>query len=351
MHKYFLLFFLSLVGMAYGQKETMPNIIFFIGDGMGLTQISTGMYANGNSTELENFEYVGLSKTHATKNLVTDSAASGTAMASGVKTYNGVIGISAKNEKKRSILDYCSDKGYQTGLLSTSSIVHATPASFYAHVESRKEYQKIAYQLMESNVNYFIGGGEKHFTKRDDRKNLLKSSDKRYEIVNSLEEFIKSDTDKIGYFTYDDEPPKKSVGRKPGLPDMLQATLDKFSKSMQPFFVMTEGSQIDWGGHANEVSYVVSEFLEFNEALKVALRFAEKNGNTLVVVTADHETGGLALTKGNVEKSQVGGRFSTKGHSATMVPVFSYGPSAKDFSGIYDNTALYTKLKKAVDAK
>ncbi len=350
MHKYFLLFFLSLLGMGYGQKETMPNIIFFIGDGMGLTQISTGMYANGNSTELENFEYVGLSKTHATKNLVTDSAASGTAMASGVKTYNGVIGISAKNEKKPSILDYCSDKGYQTGLLSTSSIVHATPASL-CPCGIAKRIPKIAYQLMESNVNYFIGGGKKHFTKRDDRKNLLKSSDKRYEIVNSLEEFIKSDADKIGYFTYDDEPPKKSVGRKPGLPDMLQATLDKFSKSMQPFFVMTEGSQIDWGGHANEVAYVVSEFWNSMKPLKLPLRFAKKNGNTLVVVTADHETGGLALTKGNVEKSQVGGRFSTKGHSATMVPVFSYGPSAKDFSGIYDNTALYGKLKKAVDAK
>ena len=111
---------------------------------------------------------------------------------------------------------------------------------------------------------------------------------------------------------------------------------------------MTEGSQIDWGGHANDVPYVVSEFLEFNQTIGVALKFAKKNGNTLVVVTADHETGGLALTKGNIKRNQVNGGFNTKGHSATMVPVFSYGPSAKQFAGIYENTALFSKLKTAV---
>ena len=337
--------------LSWSQTDTPPNIIFLIGDGMGLTQITSGMYSNNNTTALEAFEYIGLSKTHAYKNLVTDSAASGTAMACGEKTYNGVVGINPKNESMPSILNHCSDLGYRTALLASSSIVHATPASFYAHADSRKKYQEIATQLMSSKVDLFIGGGEMHFTRRDDDKNLLKSDDNPYEIVNNLENFSKSTAQKIGYFTYSDEPPSKKAGRKPSLPDMLATTLKKLDTFDQPFFVMTEGSQIDWGGHANDLQYIVSEFLEFNETIAVALDYAKKHGNTLVVVTADHETGGLALTKGNVKKAQVGGGFNTKGHSATMVPVFSYGTNAEAFKGIYENTAIFDKMKMTVQKK
>jgi len=215
-------------------------------------------------------------------------------------------------------------------------------------VDSRKKYEEIALQLISSQVDFFIGGGKKHFTRREDNKNLLKSPDNPYQIAESLDEYISSTAEKIGLLTYYEEPPKKSMGRKPALPDMLSATLDKLNKSGKPFFIMTEGSQIDWGGHANDVPYVVSEFLEFNQTIGVALDFANKNENTLVVVTADHETGGLALTKGNLKRNQVNGGFNTKGHSATMVPVFSYGPSAKQFAGIYENTAIFSKLKTAV---
>ena len=148
-------------------QEKLPNIIIMIGDGMGLTQISSGMYANNNSTALEGFEYVGLSKTHALDKLVTDSAASGTAMACGVKTYNGVIGIDGKNKSHPSILEICQKKGYKTGLVATSSIVHATPASFYAKVISRRLYEKIAFQLANTIVDLFVGGGKDYFTKRD----------------------------------------------------------------------------------------------------------------------------------------------------------------------------------------
>ena len=324
MKNYILLLSLISFSLSFGQTKTPPNIIFLIGDGMGLTQITTGMYANNNNTELEKFEYVGLSKTQAARYLVTDSAASGTAMACGEKTYNGVIGMNSKNEKIPSILDHCANLGYKTALLATSSIVHATPASFYAHVDTRKKYEEIAFQLMSSNVDYFIGGGKKHFTRRDDGKNLLKNPDSPYKIAESLDEYISSTADKIGLLTYYEEPPKKSMGREPALPDMLS------------------------GGHANDVPYVVSEFLEFNQTIGVALEFAKKHGNTLVVVTADHETGGLALTKGNIKRNQVSGGFNTKGHSATMVPVFSYGPAAEQFAGIYENTAIFTKLKTAV---
>ena len=170
----FILSLLLFLNSLSAQEKSPTNIILMIGDGMGLSQVTTGMYYNGNKTALENFPTIGLSKTHSSNSLVTDSAASGTAMACGVKTLNGVVGISSKNEKKESILKISKNLGYQTGLIATSSIVHATPASFYAHVVSRKEYEKIALQMSTSPIDYFIGGGRKHFTKRKDKRNLLK---------------------------------------------------------------------------------------------------------------------------------------------------------------------------------
>ena len=137
-----------------------------IGDGMGLSQISTGMYANGNKTILEEFEYVGLSKTHSLDYIITDSAASGTAMASGVKTLNKVVGIDGDNKKPKSILEICKEKNYNVGLVVTSEIVHATPACFYANIQSRYDYEGIALQLSEHNVDLFVGGGEDFFNKR-----------------------------------------------------------------------------------------------------------------------------------------------------------------------------------------
>ena len=328
-------------------QEKSPNIILLIGDGTGLSQISAGMYANNNQTVLEEFPVIGLSKTHAVKNLVTDSAASGTAMACGEKTYNGVIGIDAKNKKLKSILELCEEKGYNTGLIATSSIVHATPASFYAKINSRKKYEEIALQLIESEVDYFIGGGKKHFQKREDKRNLIKEM-KTVDVVKSFRNYKKSTHNKIGFFTYDDEPPSLNEGRSPLLGEYLAATLDKLDNRKAPFFLMVEASQIDWGGHANNIDYITSEFIEFNNTIEVALNYAKTNANTLVIVTADHETGGLAITGGKTESFEMKASFNTGGHSATMVPVFSYGQFSPLFAGIYENTQIFHKMKEAL---
>lgn len=331
------------------QKADAPlNVILMIGDGMGLSQISAGMYVNGNKTVLEDFPVIGLSKTHATKNLVTDSAASGTAMACGEKTYNGAVGISAKNIKLKSILEICEENGYNTGLIATSSIVHATPASFYANVHSRRKYEEIAVQLSESEVDYFIGGGKNFFQKREDERNLIKEMTS-VEVVKNLRAYKKSTADRIGFFTYDGEPPSINEGRDPLLGEYLSATLEKLSSREEPFFVMVEGSQIDWGGHANDIDYITSEFLEFNNTIGVAVNFAKKNPNTLVIVTADHETGGLAVIKGSTKPFRVEASFNTLGHSATMVPVFSYGNASQLFGGIYENTQIFQKMKNAMN--
>ena len=316
-----------------------------IGDGMGLTQISSGMYANDNSTALEQFDYIGLSKTASFDKLITDSAASGTAMATGIKTNNKVSGISPDNIHQKSILEICKEKGYKTALIATSSIVHATPASFYAKENSRYNYENIALQLRNHNIDIFIGGGSKYFTTRKDKRNLINEMSE-YEFIKSLDELEKSISTKFGYFTSFDEPPSILNGRPANLDLITRTILNKLSLNKSPFIVVIEGSQIDWGGHDNDSKMVLSEFIDFDSAIKEALEFAKNDGNTLVVVTADHETGGMSLNGGEINNVNI--KFNTKSHTGTMVPVFSFGPSSETFSGIYENTQIFYKLRESI---
>jgi len=316
-----------------------------IGDGMGLSQISSGMYANDNSTALEKFDYIGLSKTASFDKLITDSAASGTAMATGIKTNNKVLGISPDNIHQKSILEICKEKGYKTALIATSSIVHATPASFYAKENSRYNYENIALQLRNHNIDIFIGGGSKYFTTRKDKRNLINEMSE-YEFVKSVDELEKSISTKIRYFTYFGEPPSILNGRPANLDLITRTILNKLSLNKSPFIVVIEGSQIDWGGHDNDSKMVLSEFIDFDSAIKEALEFAKNDGNTLVVVTADHETGGMSLNGGEINNVNI--KFNTKSHTGTMVPVFSFGPSSETFSGIYENTQIFYKLRESI---
>ena len=348
MRRLFYILFLFYIQILFSQ-DNPPNIILMIGDGMGLTQITTGMYANGNKTSLEEFDYIGLSKTHSLDALVTDSAASGTAMASGIKTLNRTVGIDENNNKQKSILEICKEKNYNVGLVVTSEIVHATPACFYANVTSRYDYEDIALQLSEHSVDLFVGGGKKFFNKRKDKRNLLEEMTS-YTFVDDFEEFKDSSSKKIGFLTYPVEPPPKNLGREPSLDVLTEVSLRKLSKD-KSFFIMIEGSQIDWGGHDNSLKYILSEFKEFDLAIAKALEFAKADGNTLVIVTADHETGGMALSGGNVKRSRVKANFTSGEHTGSMVPVFSYGPYSELFKGIYENTAIFDKMLSAVMSK
>ena len=316
-----------------------------IGDGMGLSQISSGMYANDNSTALEQFDYIGLSKTASFDKLITDSAASGTAMATGIKTNNKVLGISPDNINQKSILEICKEKGYKTALIATSSIVHATPASFYAKENSRYNYENIALQLRNDNIDIIVGGGSKYFTTRKDKRNLINEMS-GYEFVKSVDELEKSISTKIGYFTYFGEPPSILNGRLANLDLITRTVLNKLSLNKSPFIIVIEGSQIDWGGHDNDSKMVISEFIDFDSAIKEALEFAKNDGNTLVVVTADHETGGMSLNGGEINNVNI--KFNTKSHTGTMVPVFSFGPSSETFRGIYENTQIFYKLRESI---
>jgi alkaline phosphatase len=338
---------------AVKEVKIAKNIIFLIGDGMGLGQITAGMYANGNETVLERFPIVGLHKSYSSDNLVTDSAAGATAFASGVKTYNGAVGVDVNKQPVKTILEEAEEKGMKTGLVATSSIVHATPACFIAHVETRKEYEQIAAQFLETEIDIFIGGGKAYFDRREDERNLYEElRDKGYMITDyftkPLDEIVIPRNKKFGYFTADKEPLSFSQGRDylVGASQKAIEYLDKTSKD-QGFFVMIEGSQIDWGGHANDPNYVLTELQEYEEVIGHALDFAEKDGNTLVIVTADHETGGFAInpesTLGDLKIA-----FTTGGHTASLIPVFAYGPGAEIFGGMYENTEIYFKMKQAL---
>ncbi|MCW5520164.1 alkaline phosphatase [Aureitalea sp. L0-47] len=327
------------------------NIILLIGDGMGLSQVSASFYFNEETSNFTRFNDIGLMRTSSSAQLVTDSAAGATAFASGVKTYNGAVGFSNKNKPVTSIVEILSESGYATGVIATSSVVHATPAAFYAHVKSRRIYQQIAEQLAESELDFIAGGGDKFFSQRTDGKNLYEDfKAKGFDVhTDALPEMISDKKQLI--ILAEDGMPKMIDGRGDFLPNSTQMALDYLSKNEEGFFLMIEGSQIDWGGHDNDTDYLLGEQIDFDKTIGIALDFAENNGNTLVIVTADHETGGFTLSAKGDNYYKLDPTFATSGHSATLIPVFAYGPGSESFRGIYENTDIFHKMMELLGKK
>lgn len=338
----------------YPQKfkaEKPKNIIFLIGDGMGVTQVFSGLTANQGHLFIENCRHIGFSKTQSADDYITDSAAGGTALSCGVKTYNGAIGVNADTVKVKSILEEAEDKGLATGLVSTSAITHATPASFIAHQPSRGMYEEIADDFLKTDIDVFIGGGNDHFTKRKDGRNLAEElKEKGYTVETDINEIAKVESGKLAGLTAG-----VHNGRIEERGDMLRlatsTAINILDNNKKGFFLMVEGSQIDWGGHANSTVYIVEDMLDFDQTVGQALEFAAKDGETLVLVTSDHETGGMALTGGDISEGVVKADYPTKSHTAVMVPVFAYGPGAEEFIGIMENTDIHDKMKKLLIGK
>ncbi|MDQ3395792.1 MAG: alkaline phosphatase [Bacteroidota bacterium] len=319
------------------------NVILMIGDGMGLTQITAGMIANNNKLELERCTIVGLIKTSSSDDLITDSAAGATAFASGIKTYNGAVGVDEHKNKVETIVEIAKRNNLSTALVASSSITHATPACFYAHQASRSLDEDIANDLLSSDVDIFMGGGSIFFTSRKDGRNLLNElKAKNYNIYNNVEK-VSGKEDKVGVLLDGKQPAAKLKGRGEFLPNATEKTLGLLQNKNKGFFLMVEGSQIDWFGHSNSSDTLISEMIDFDNAIGKVLDFAEKDGETLVIITADHETGGYAIVGGD-KSGKVMGKFSTGSHTATMVPVFAFGPGAENFSGIYENTEIFHKI-------
>ncbi len=325
-----------------------------IGDGMGLTQITAGMYANNNKIILEEFPVVGLHKSYSFDNLVTDSAAGATAFSCGVKSYNGAIGVDADTTAVETILETAEKNGLATGMISTSSITHATPASFICHQKERKMMEENAAEFLNTDIDLFIGGGYKQFVQRSDKRDLSRElKAKGYKVMdyfnNNVEEVELDASAPFAFLTASEEPVAAATGRS-YLPAATKKGIrfldERDARANKGFFLMVEGSQIDWGGHANDANYIITEMLDFDKAISHVLDFAKEDGETLVIVTADHETGGFAINPGSTRDSIVAG-FTTPKHTAAMIPVFAYGPGAEAFAGIYENTAIYDKMMEA----
>lgn len=335
-------------GTSVKAQEEAPatNLILMIGDGMGLTQMSSIYFRNVDTVHFDRMTNVGLIKTWSSNAKITDSASSATAYSSGIKTYNGAIGVNPDTMRVETLVERISPKGINTALLATSSITHATPAAFYAHVPSRGMYEEIARHLTMSEVDFFAGGGLEFFAKRSDGKDYYKMLGRHGFEMDSTQLKQPSDIDadkKYGFLLEDDGMMPILEGRGTFLPDATDLALHYLDQKGAPFFMMIEGSQIDWGGHGNAPEYLMTEMEDFNETLGRVLAYAEEKGNTLVVVTADHETGGFALSSGD-NYNTINGTFSTGGHTATLVPVYAFGPGAEHFNGIYDNTDIHEKI-------
>ncbi|MDC7995956.1 alkaline phosphatase [Altibacter sp. HG106] len=345
----FILCFISTGNTQESSAVKKPkNIILLIGDGMGLSEISAAQFFNEGDSHFDRFPTIGLIKTSAADNLITDSAAGATAFSCGIKTYNGAIAMNVQKKPVKTILEQLSEQGYDTGIISTSSITHATPASFFAHVEKRRQAEDIAQFLPESDVDFIAGGGLQYFNKRSDQLDLLPKLQQHGFAVDTTKLGAISGAMKQVYLLADDGMPRMSEGRGSFLSEATALAVERLSQNEEGFFLMVEGSQIDWGGHANEAGYLISELIDFDNAIGTALDFAEKDGETLVIVTADHETGGFTLSSDGRNYNKILPSFSTDGHSATMVPVFAKGPGASTFGGIYENTQIYHKMSALV---
>lgn len=341
-----LIFIIQAISCDSEKREiNAKNVILMIGDGMGVSQVYSGLTANHGDLNLIRMKNIGFHMTYSYDNYTTDSAAGGTAIATGIKTRNGMIGMNPDSLEVKSILEIAENHGLYTGLVSTSAITHATPASFIAHEVNRNMYEAIASDFLDTEIDVIIGGGKSHFCERQDGRDLLvEFRNKGYSVYNDLSETVNHKSGPMAVFTADVHNPRLSEGRGKMLPDATVKAIEVLDQNPEGFFLMIEGSQIDWGGHNNDLDYIVEEVLDFDQAIKEALDFAEKDGETLVIVTADHECGGLALNNGDIISGTIDACFTTKGHTGVMVPVFAAGPGAEEFIGIYQNTDFFDKI-------
>ena len=326
--------------------KKIKNVIFMIGDGAGLSQWSVGWVANGGALNIDQMPVVGYSRTYAVDKLITDSSAGGSALATGVKTKYGYIGLGPDGEIVESNLQYAKRvKGMKTGVTVTCRINDSTPADFCVHSDSRKDEEGLAAQYLDADVDFISGGGTHFWNQRSDGRNLIEEMKaKGYTYVDKLEDIAGAEGDRfLGlYDEYDLQP---SLDRGPILMESTMKAI-RMLDNKKGFFLMVEGSQIDDWCHRNKVGHMCEELFDFDKVIGAVLEWADKDGHTLVVVTADHNTGGLTLLKGSIEDREVKVHFSTKGHDGIVVPVFAYGPGAEAFAGFFENGDIGQIVRK-----
>ena len=376
---------------AYGEAK---YVFYFIGDGMGSNQVlGAEMYRSALEgqplgrvqTLMTTFPYSGHASSYSKSNGITDSSAAGTCLATGTKTKNGMLGLDQDSARLTTIAEELKKEGWGVGIMTTVAIDHATPAAFYAHVPKRSEYYKIGKQLPESDFDFFGGAGFHHPQGKKDNKdvNLYRNAEQAgYTIAHGYEEAqAKMDAKKLILVQKDDDQGAKhgsnlpyAIDRQEGdltLTQIVSTAIPFLEKRYDRFFMMVEGGMIDYACHSNDAATAFGEVWDLDEAMRVAYEFYLAHPDeTLIVVTADHETGGLALGNSDYtlhldelkqqksskeskkvikkidDKAHIG--WTTHAHTAHAVPIFAIGAGAENFIGWHDNTEIVPLIKKAI---
>ena len=327
--------------------KKVKNIIFMIGDGMGLEQISAAWVCNGGKLNLDNFTKVGLQRTWSASKLVTDSAAAGSALATGHKTNNGMIAMTPDGTPRKSLAEEAMEKGKKAGAAVTCRVNDATPAVFFSHNETRNNQEDIVAQMAHSGVDFLAGGGIYYWTNREDGRDIVaEAKELGYTVATTKEEMMAVESGKV-IALMDQTELLPALDRGDILPSAAKKALQLLDNK-KGFFLMIEGSMIDDGGHANKAGLTMEELFDFDRTLGIVLEWAEKDGETLVVVTADHATGGMTLLGGSIANKEIKVNFSTTGHNGIALPVFAWGPHSEDFVGIYENAELSNKIRALI---
>lgn len=369
-------------------------VFYFIGDGMGSNQVlGAEMYRSALEgqplgrvqTLMTTFPYSGHASSYSKSNGITDSSAAGTCLATGSKTKNGMLGLDQDSARLTTIAEELKKDGWGVGIMTTVAIDHATPAAFYAHVPKRSEYYKIGKQLPESDFDFFGGAGFHHPQGKKDNKdiNLYRNAEEAgYTIAHGYEEAqAKMDAKKLILVQEDDDQGAKhgsnlpyAIDRKEGdltLTQIVSIAIPFLEQRYDRFFMMVEGGMIDYACHSNDAATAFGEVWDMDEAMHLAYDFYLAHPDeTLIVVTADHETGGLALGNSDYtlhldelkqqksskeskkaikkidDKAHIG--WTTHAHTAHAVPIFAIGAGAENFTGWHDNTEIVPLIKKAI---
>ncbi|MFA1820006.1 alkaline phosphatase [Virgibacillus oceani] len=400
--------------------EAVQNVIFMIPDGYATSYSSNyRLYKEGDEPIWDDM-LTGMMKTVSADNAITDSAAAGTAMATGKKTNNGMISMSPDGEELETILEASKDAGKSAGIVATSTITHATPAVFASHTEARNDEHLIAPQFLDNEVDVIFGGGKNIFLpdseggEQDERHLINEFKEAGYQFVENRDELLENESDKVlGLFADDALAPEleRDQTDEPSLAEMTESAIEALDQNDEGFFLMVEGSQIDWAGHANDAAWAMSDTEAFEEAVTTAVEYADQDGETLIVMAGDHDTGGMTVggydtgdtqleilhdvenTGGyiagqlNSDRSNVrdimieyanieitndeeeairtsdapdleinhiisnyaGVGWSSYSHTGQEVPLFAYGQESDLFTGLLDNTDIPKLMAEAMD--
>lgn len=334
-----------------GEDKAPLNVILMIGDGMGMSHIATTMYANGGELTITNLKTCGWVRTNSATHFTTDSAASGTAYATGHKTHNSAIGMDVDDNPIENLPEQLDKSGIVSGIVSTDLLDGATPAAFFAHQPKRYMAEEIWGDVPSSKLLFFAAGSAEKFAEKSEA--TQKAIHEKFEVVSKLSETALT-AERIGYIPYQSEIFSDENGFGSWLPETTQFAIDFLASKIHDgkgFFLMVEGAHIDKYSHANDLKAMVRETLAFDKAVEAAIRFAEKNGNTLVIISADHETGALTLGEGVPAEGKMGGTFVSKGHTASPVPLFAYGPGSHKFMGVQENSDVSLKIAELLAGK